>query len=64
MTVFLTRGQTFSFRADSTDSIFGAATTVISGVSAVNAVPEPAGHCMALGGLAVLGALRRRQRRA
>jgi hypothetical protein len=64
VTLSLAKGQTFSFRADSTDSIFGAATTVISGVSAVSAVPEPAGHWMALGGLAALGALRRRQRRA
>lgn len=53
----LSAGQTFAFTLKSADSIFGAATVVVSQVSAV---PEPAELALSLAGLlAVVGASRR-----
>ncbi len=55
-------GDVLSFVAKSTDSIWGASTTTVSGFTATPAVPEPESAAMALVGLGVLVAgLRRRQ---
>lgn len=55
-------GDVLSFVAKSTDSIWGAATTTVSGFTVKPAVPEPESALMALVGLGVLAAgVRRRQ---
>lgn len=57
-------GDVLSFVARSTDSIFGASTTTVSGFTATPAVPEPESAVLALVGLGVVAAcaLRRQAR--
>lgn len=57
-------GDVLSFVAKSTDSIFGASTTAVTGFTVTPAVPEPEGVVLALVGLGVIAArMLRRQAR-
>jgi hypothetical protein len=62
VTVLLHKGDTFSFESSSTDSIFGSSTAIVTGFSAVGAVPEPTSVLMLMAGMGLLACASRSAR--